>query len=211
MKYENLVTNILKSGKKDTFFGDFSKSELARFRILALGACVEAGVPVNPDGIFRVQYDGTTINAGAPANYIDELHHPSSIIHDLSHWAVCTSLERRSKPDFGLSRGPDSVDESECLTRRRYAQIEEERASFLGILIEWELGMPAGDTLRLHSWIHPWNQGHSKGKPIQAPDGEWTIENATGITKAVNWLVKKKLVSPSGKVNWSKVSKGSAR
>jgi len=208
MKYANLIAKMLKSGKKDTFFGNFSKSEMARFRILALGACVEAGVPVNPDGVFEVQYDGTTINAGTPAGYLDELHHPSNIIHDLAHWAVCTSQERRNKPDFGLGRGPDSTEEAACLTL--HAQIEEERASFLGILIEWELGMPAGDTLRLHGWVEPWNYLHSKGKPIQAPDGEWAVENVRGITTAINWLVKNKLVSRSGKVNWAKVSKGCA-
>jgi hypothetical protein len=208
MKYANLVAKMLKSGKNDTFFGDFNKKEMTKFRILALGACCKAGVPVNPDGVFRVQYDGTTINAGTPSNYADELHHPSNIIHDLAHWSVCTSLDRRSKPDFGLGRGPDSADDSPCLTLQ--AQTEEERASFLGIIIEWELGMPAADTLRLHGWVEPWNRLHAKGKPIQAPDGEWCVENTRGVTKAVNWLVKQKLVSPSGRVNWAKVSKGCA-
>lgn len=208
MKYANLIARILKTGKKDTFFGDFDKKEMAKFRILALGACCEAGVPVNPDGRIGRQYDGEAINAGALEKYPGDLAHPSNIIHDLAHWAVCTSLARRSKPDFGLGRGPDSVEEAECLTL--HAQIEEERASLLGILIEWELGMPAGDTLRLHGWVHPWNHKHIRGKPIQAPDGEWAIENATALTASFNWLVKEKLVSLSGKVNWAKVSKGCA-
>ena len=80
----------------------------------------------------------------------------------------------------------------------------------LGILMELELGFPAGDTLRLHGWAHPWYHDMDSKPPIVAPDGEWAYDNAHGFTKAINWLLKKDFIEADGSVNWSQVSEGSA-
>jgi hypothetical protein len=96
------------------------------------------------------------------------------------------------------------------LVNRAVGQKEEERASLLGIFMEFELGMPAADTMRLHSWLHPWSH-YDASKAIAGPDGKWSYENPKGFTSAINWLIEKRLLDSNGTVNWAKVSKGVAR
>ena len=134
-------------------------------------------------------------------------------MHDLAHWAVCGSLQRRSLPDFGLGRGPDSSIDSDApqVMSDAHTQAEEERASLLGIFMEFALGMPAADTLRLHSWIHPYDVKHSRGRPMTGPDGQWTYDKPRGFTKGLNWLIDKGFIEPDGSIVWAQVSKGIAR
>ncbi len=213
MKYRTLVERVLQSGKNDTWFvGGYDRNLYAQEREAAIAAVRRAGVPIDTEGTFEAQYDGTTIHAGIPSGLTTK-HHPSNIMHDLAHWAVCGSLQRRSLPDFGLGRGPDSSIDSDApqIMNDERTQAEEERASLLGLFMEFALGMPAADTLRLHSWIHPYDVKHSRGRPMTGPDGQWTYDKINGFTKAVNWLIDKGFIEPDGSIIWAQVATGCAR
>lgn len=209
MKYLKLVTQMLQSGAGDTYFNKFDKKKLAEFRAIAVAKARSLGFAVNESVEYDAQWDGKTLNVKAQDATIYGADHPGNIIHEIGHWAVCTSRERRNGPDYGLGPGPDSdPDSSVILLDPKDAQIEEERASMLGVLIEIELGFPGADTMRMHNWAHPWTTFDGNRKPIQAPDGEWAYDNARGFTRALNWLIKKDLISSEGVVNWTQVSSG---
>jgi hypothetical protein len=212
MKYLKVLERILQSGEGDTYYAEFYKKKLAVFRKVAVEKARSLGFKVNEAVEYDAQWDGETLNVkNQDAGYAGA-DHPGNIIHEIGHWAVCASKARRSTPDYGLGPGPDSdPSSSEPSIAARQSQVEEERASLLGILMELELGFPAADTLRLHEWAHPWSKFDGNRKPIKAPDGEWSYDNAKGFTSALNWLVKKNLCSIEGEVNWAQVSKGVAR
>jgi hypothetical protein len=201
----------LQSSANDKFHCKYDQKKLQQFWEQSVETVRKTGVPISTEGEWESQYDGVTINAG-PGRGEEERQHPSSVIHDLAHWAVCTSAKRRAMPDFGLGGGPDSFVEAPEPMLGKATQAEEERASLLGIIMEWELGMPAADTMRLHSWLYPYARRYADGhRPMEGPDGEWYTECPSAITKAINWLVKQNLVSAEGKVNWAKVSQGCVR
>ena len=212
MKYINVLERILQSGEGDSYFlKKFDKNKLAEFRKVAVAKARDLGLRVNESVEYDAQWDGETLNVKNQDAGWTGADHPANIIHDLGHWAVCTSKRRKATPDFGLGSGPDSMAEAtSSILGPQAAQIEEERASMLGILMELELGFPAADTLRMHGWAHPWSTFDGNRKPIKAPDGEWSYDNARGFTRALNWLVKKNLISPEGDVNWAQVSQGVA-
>lgn len=210
MKYLDLATRIFQSGANDLWFcRKYDSTKLARERAVAVAKAREV-VPVDDENEDDYQWDGSKLNVGNVDAGMAGRDHPSNIIHEIAHWAVCTSRARRSSPDYGLGSGPDSRPGLDVVMNERDTQLEEERASMLGVLMEFELGFPAADTLRLHSWAHPWTP-HDGNKPaIPAPDGKWTYDRAAGWTLALNWLVRRGLISPEGEVNWAQVSKGSA-
>lgn len=211
MKYLNVLKRILQSGAGDTYFTKFDKMKLAKFRKTAIEKARSLGFTVNEAVEYDAQWDGKTLNVKNQDSGWTGADHPGNIIHEIGHWAVCTSRERRNGPDYGLGPGPDSDPASSTLLLDpQEGQFEEERASMLGILMELELGFPAADTLRMHSWAHPWSNFEGNRKPLQAPDGEWTYDNPRGFTRALNWLIKKNLCSPEGEVNWAQVSQGVA-
>lgn len=211
MKYLKLLERILQSGAGDSYFRKFDRKKLAEFRKVAVAKARDLGLKVNEAREYDAQWDGETLNVKNQDSGWTGADHPANIIHDIGHWAVCTSKRRRSTPDYGLGPGPDSDPASSTLTMDPIrGQIEEERASMLGILMELELGFPAADTLRMHQWAHPWSNFDGNRKPLKAPDGEWTYDNPRGFTRALNWLVKKNLISPEGEVNWAQVSLGVA-
>jgi hypothetical protein len=211
MKYLKVLERILQSGEGDSYYAKFDKKKLAVLRKAAVEKARSLGLTVNDTVEYDAQWDGETLNVKNQDAGWAGADHPGNIIHEIGHWAVCTSRERRNGPDYGLGPGPDSDPASSTLLLDpKNGQIEEERASMLGILMELEMGFPAADTLRMHEWAHPWSKFDGNLKPIHAPDGEWAYDNARGFTRALNWLVKKNLCSTDGAVNWYQVSQGVA-
>lgn len=210
MKYVKLAEKILQSGQNDAYFTRYSRPMLDDEREIAIQQAKILGFDVDYENDPDEHWDGKTLSVKAQDGGWTGRDHPSNILHEVAHWAVCTSLKRRSSPDYGLGSGPDSVPGLPRMMGDVAIQLEEERASMLGILMEFELGFPAADTLRLHQWAHPWSP-HDGNKPqIVAPDGTWTYDRARGWTRAVNWLVKKNLVRADGTVIWGQVRRGVA-
>lgn len=81
----------------------------------------------------------------------------SDLVHDVAHYLVATNAEREMD-EFGLGSGPDSHVDGHQDPRVKKAQVKEELASLLGILIERHLGLTIKgkpmhrDTWELHSW-----------------------------------------------------------
>lgn len=116
----------------------------------------------------------------------------SNALHDLAHWAVCTSEQRRRLPDFGLGPSPDSSLYLDKIPRRvsnPEAASEEKRASMLGILMELELSMNSQFTW----WEHSWEEYDKDAEPIAI------------------WLKTSGLIKTDGSVVWARVAKGVAR
>ena len=81
-------------------------------------------------------WDGHSFNANLPDRHI---------LHDVAHWMLA-SPDRRSLPEFGLNRGPETDPELPVLAalKRKDEMWEETRAAILGILLQRALGMPCG-------------------------------------------------------------------
>ena len=81
---------------------------------------------------------------------------PSVIIHEVAHFQLA-SPERRGLADFGLGAGPESGDKARGEADRRLhgldCEIEEARASLLGVLWEAELGQPAVLAFLEQNWL----------------------------------------------------------
>lgn len=75
----------------------------------------------------------------------------SNAIHEVGHWVVCPK-SRINKPDFGLGGAIESLIQSTPLLKFWSANIEEMKASILGIMIEEELGFDYKKTIVVHEW-----------------------------------------------------------
>ncbi|MDR3514765.1 MAG: hypothetical protein P4M00_03050 [Azospirillaceae bacterium] len=86
---------------------------------------------------------------------------PSVVIHEVTHWLVC-SAERRRLYDFGLGAGPETGRAAEadavCPLDWEARQREECLASLLGILWEAELGQAAILAFLEQNWL----EGHER-------------------------------------------------
>lgn len=72
----------------------------------------------------------------------------SNIVHEVAHYLVTPD---KNLPEYGLGTAPDG-DKSIDSVKVENRQSEEELASVLGILIEYNLGLPAKETFLEHSW-----------------------------------------------------------
>lgn len=75
----------------------------------------------------------------------------SDFLHEVSHYLVC-SEDRRTVEDFGLGMGPGSGKRASRKVTADESQQEEERASVLGIALEYSLGISPEWTLNFHNW-----------------------------------------------------------
>lgn len=76
----------------------------------------------------------------------------ANIVHDIAHYLVA-SQTRRKHPEFGLGSSPDNgVVDAMLLLTHANAQLEEEEASILGILIEQKLDLDPNGTFNHHGW-----------------------------------------------------------
>lgn len=106
----------------------------------------EAGIPLSKERT-KIQWDGQKLWSG---------NNCSNLLHDLAHWQLCAA-DRRSKPDYGLGSGPESIGGVPRLVSMGAANKEECRASVLGIVYEYCLGMASGKTFKEHSWNDTYN------------------------------------------------------
>lgn len=199
--WHRLLNRIEATGADDTWHIEkFDPDAQEVFRLAAIERVRKCRVQFSTEDNWVYQWDGEKINTGRPktesgVGTTSGLIHPSNVLHDLAHWSVCTSAKRLAMPDFGLGRASESSEGPPRGLRKVADQQEEERASLLGILMELEMGMPAGDTLTLHHWI------------LERYEGR---ESWVGLNKTLNWLVGHGLISERGKVRWRQVSRGSA-
>lgn len=78
----------------------------------------------------------------------------SNIIHDIAHHVVA-SPSRRKLLNWGLGSGPSDYNGDDTIPMKvseRFADMEEQRASLLGIFFERELGFPWWLTWEAHNW-----------------------------------------------------------
>ncbi len=119
-----------------------------RHRLAALAFARRHGVPVHPpDARAAFNWDGTALDGDTEA-YV--------ILHEVAHFALAPP-ERRSLVDFGLGPGPDTRDRAAAeraltlpLLER---EVEEAKASLLGILWEAALGQPALASFLDQNWL----------------------------------------------------------
>ncbi len=93
---------------------------------------------------------------------------PSVIIHEVAHYQ-CAAPHRRTIPDFGLGKGPETGlggagANAVATITGVYADVEEALSSLLGILWEAHLGQPAILALLEQNWLEggadPRNTAH---------------------------------------------------
>ena len=121
-------------------------AETHRQATLALAGRV--GVAVHPPGTPSLfNWDGAALDGDTEA-YV--------ILHEVAHFALAPP-ERRSLVDFGLGPGPDTRDRAAAeraltlpLLER---EVEEAKASLLGILWEAALGQPALASFLDQNWL----------------------------------------------------------
>ncbi len=78
---------------------------------------------------------------------------PSEALHELAHY-LCAAPERRRRVNFGCGDDYEYLQTNqERIISQEDAQEEESRASFLGILMERELGMDWKATCWEHNWL----------------------------------------------------------
>ena len=114
-------------------------------REVIISLCSKLGIPISLRGTFEPRshmWDGHTM---AVNNWQFETY---DIIHEIAHWLIAE--DRRHLPDFGLGTGPDSYLHAECVVDE--PDIEEEKASVLGILYERALGLEWKVTFACHGW-----------------------------------------------------------
>lgn len=132
-----------------------SKKIAIRKTLSAVKPCIhmvarKAGVKLSVRGIHKYVWNGKTI---ATRENNGDIRPDENIVHDVAHYVVA-SQTRRKRPEFGLGRSPDSgTADVELLLTHANAQLEEEEASILGILIEQELGLDSEGTFDGHSWV----------------------------------------------------------
>lgn len=111
------------------------------------------------------------------------------VVHDMAHW-ICSSPTRRLLPDFGLGQGPDSVARAKLVLKGHGADLEEHRASLLGILILRSLGFRKAWTYdySLHGWTNDFVGGEC-GDPCRNH-------------MVLKWLIEKGFISDKLKFQW---------
>lgn len=75
----------------------------------------------------------------------------SNILHEIAHWQLSIP-ERRILEDYGLGPGPESGESPKQTVSDEESQLEEERASLLGIAYEAFFGLDFQKTLYCHYW-----------------------------------------------------------
>lgn len=204
MDASTLFTEIEKTRDGWLTDADYCPDKLAGFRAQAIAQLRVLAFPHEETGEFTFQWDGKKLSIPpVPEVYIEASgSHPSCILHDLAHWAVCPDRERRETPEFGL--GPASETKHRRLRKQVSEEVsvtEEEKASLLGVLLEHDLGMPAGGTLAVHDvytdaeyYRHAaFYQAHFKGREA-----------------TVNWFQGAGLLNTDYTVNWAGISRGVA-
>lgn len=186
---------------------DYCPDKLAGYRASAIKALQRIRFPFHAydegEGETLVyQWDGLRLNIPpVPKNYIEaSASHPSCILHDLAHWVICPDLERRGQPEFGLGPGSDTKHPS---LRKQVSEevsiTEEEKASLLGVMMEYDLGMPAGDTLAIHE-IYTDSDYYPPAAIYQ--------EHFKGREATVDWFRSEALLNTDYTVNWAGISRG---
>ncbi len=108
----------------------------------------------------------------------------SNNLHELAHWLVAAEYRRRWV-NFGLGHGPEdnewAWDAQDRRVSDQLADREECRASVLGIVMEWNLGLNPSDTAQDHNW--------------DIPDGP-------SFNHQLKWLVKKGLIDEDGNLTF---------
>lgn len=104
----------------------------------------KAGMPYDPRKKSDYLWDGKTLRADGTC---------SNLLHDLAHWQLASSKQRRLK-EYGLGDNPDASYEKplRMLVGYNRAIILEEYASALGICYEYHLGLSPGETYEYHNW-----------------------------------------------------------
>jgi hypothetical protein len=117
-------------------------------RLAALARAWDLGMGLHPPGArCRFNWDGTALN-GATEAYV--------ILHEIAHF-VLAPPDRRTRVDFGLGPGPDTLDRE---TAERAAVLsalardeDEAAASLLGIAWEAALGQPSLASFLDQNWL----------------------------------------------------------
>jgi len=208
--YNHLLKNLMQSETDGLYFFGGHTKEFYKKQKIAMKIAKKVGIRVNTTADdYLSQWDGYTlytVSLGHPyGSTIDDPGHASNILHDVAHWIVCTSKNRRNSPDFGLGRGPSSVEAKRSISPSM-ANTEEQRASMLGILIEFALGFPVFETLLSHNWIYT-GQAHEDISKEHC-EGWYIYEEQDNLVKTLDFLVKKRLITLKGDVLWTTLSKG---
>ena len=183
---------------------NYCAKRLAGYRASAIEALRAIRFPhaeVEQIGVY--QWDGLRLNIPpVPKNYIEaSASHPSCILHDLAHWVVCGDDERRGQPEFGLGPGADTKRSIRKQVSQQVGIEEEEKASLLGVLMEFDLGMPAGDTLAVHD-VYTDAEHYRHAAEYQA--------HFKGREETVNWFRSVGLLNGDWTVNWGAIGAGVA-
>lgn len=130
-------------------------------------------------------YDGQTIALFDKKP--DKIRPPSNLVHDIAHYLVASD-ERRRMPEFGLGESPDTMSYrylSSYIDLEK-ANLEEEMASMLGILIEKEIGSDWKETWHFHNW--------SEGRLKDIDEDCFKMPHPKRVIKK---LIKRKLIYKS--------------
>lgn len=117
-------------------------------------------------------FDGRSI---ALLNKDGGLRDVENIVHDIAHY-IMASPSRRKYPEFGLGDSPD-YGTKECARRvsLKFAVVEEELASLLGIFFQWAYDLGDWyDTMLNHSWLEGFD-GSSYVEDSHVVDSEDTM------------------------------------
>jgi hypothetical protein len=114
----------------------------------ALAVALACGMAVHPPGTrCRFDWDGAALDGDTEA-YV--------ILHEAAHF-VLAPPERRILIDFGVGAGPDTTDraaaENAAVLPIIEREIDEAKASLLGILWEAALGQPALASFLDQNWL----------------------------------------------------------